>query len=366
VNIRPADDAAIAEAAQRLARGEAVAFPTETVYGLGADAASDQGVAAIYRIKGRPADHPLIVHVLDADQADWWGELGEAGRALARAFWPGPLTLIVRRRGQAPAFACGGEATVGLRSPSHPVARALLAAFAKLGGHGVAAPSANRFGRVSPTRASHVADDLGDDVALILDGGPCEVGLESTIVDLSRGEPVLLRPGGIDARRIEHVLGRPVRERDAQAPRASGTLAAHYAPRTPLELLAAAEIAGRVRALRGQGARIAVWSRESPGDEAEPLSIGGVTVQPAPEGPGVRGAAEAREVPVATDSRPAVSWLAQPADPEAFARVLYHALRSLDASGADRLLVERVPDTPAWEAVRDRLARAAATFGEET
>ncbi|MGA0797463.1 MAG: L-threonylcarbamoyladenylate synthase, partial [Quisquiliibacterium sp.] len=178
MTIAPANDQTIEQAARRLIAGEAVAFPTETVYGLGADAASAQGVTAIYQIKGRPADHPLIVHVLDARQAAWWGELGDDGLRLAQAFWPGPLTLIVRRRHGVPAHACGGELTVGLRSPSHPVARQLLEAFTRLGGHGVAAPSANRFGRVSPTTAQHVADDLGDRVALIVDGGPCEVGVE--------------------------------------------------------------------------------------------------------------------------------------------------------------------------------------------
>jgi L-threonylcarbamoyladenylate synthase len=328
-----ADDAALAEAARLLAAGRAVAFPTETVYGLGADAASEAGVAAVYRIKGRPADHPLIVHVLDAGQADWWGELGDAGRRLAEVFWPGPLTLIVRRRAHAPACACGGEATVGLRSPAHPVARALLAAFGRLGGHGVAAPSANRFGRVSPTRAEHVADDLGDDVALILDGGPCEVGVESTIVDLSRGAPVLLRPGGITAERIAAVLGEVPRPRDAQAPRASGTLAAHYAPRTPLELVDASDLVARASALRRQGLSVAVWVRDASCSAA--------------------GSAVAAPVHLET----------MPDEPETCARELYDTLRRLDALAVQRLLVERVPADPAWDAVRDRLARAAATFG---
>ncbi len=347
--IREADGAAIAEAARRLARGEVVAFPTETVYGLGADAASLQAVAAIYRIKGRPADHPLIVHVLDARQATWWGELGEAGQRLIAAFWPGPLTLIVRRRAQAPDYACGGEPSVGLRSPSHPVARTLLAAFADAGGHGIAAPSANRFGRVSPTRASHVADDLGEDVDLILDGGPCEVGVESTIVDLSRDAPVLLRPGGIEAQRIAEVLGEAPRARDARAPRASGTLAAHYAPRTPLELVDGGLLAERAARLAGEGLRIGVWSRApaTPGATI-PAAKPGEAGQPAPHArlPGHW------------------HWESQPADPERFARELYDTLRRLDALGLQRLLVERVPESPRWDAVRDRLARAAASFRE--
>jgi L-threonylcarbamoyladenylate synthase len=333
MSIRRADEAGIADAARRLARGEVVAFPTETVYGLGADAASAQGVASIYRLKGRPSDHPLIVHVLDAQQAAWWGELGDAGRWLVEAFWPGPLTLVVRRRDYAPSFACAGESTVGLRSPSHPVARALLAAFTRLGGRGVAAPSANRFGRVSPTRAEHVADDLGDDFGLILDGGPCDVGVESTIVDLSRDAPVLLRPGGIDARRIAEVLGVAPGGRDAQAPRAPGTLAAHYAPHTALELVDSAGLAARLAQLAGQGMRVGVWSRERP-------------------------------EPAAAATPQAPHWEPAPADPAGFARELYDTLRRLDGLGLHRLLVEHVPPQAAWDAVRDRLARAAASFEE--
>ena len=332
LSLRSADEAAIGEAAQRLARGEVVAFPTETVYGLGADAACEPAVRAVYRIKGRPADHPLIVHVADSAQAQWWGELGEEGLRLIDAFWPGPLTLIVRRREGAPGFACGGEPTVGLRCPSHPVALALLRAFARLGGHGIAAPSANRFGRVSPTRAEHVAADLAGHgqgaLALVLDGGPCEVGLESTIVDLSRGEPVLMRPGGLSAQRIEALLGRALRPRDANAPRASGTLAAHYAPHTPVELVDARLLGQRVEALARDGRRIAAWCRERPG---------------------ARGLAH---------------W--EPADRDAagFARDLYDGLRRLDAMGLDRILVEAVPAAAEWDAVRDRLARAAASFAQ--
>ncbi len=325
MRIAPADPASVADAARRLAAGEVVAIPTETVYGLGADAGNAAAVAAIYRIKGRPADHPLIVHVLGLEQARWWGEFDAVGERLARAFWPGPLTLIVRRRAEAPAYACGGETTVGLRCPSHPVARALLAEFGRLGGHGIAAPSANRFGRVSPTRAEHVAADLGDDIALVLDGGACAVGVESTIVDLSRGRPVLLRPGGIDAARIAQVLGEMPAERDAQAPRASGTLAAHYAPHTPVEVVAADAIVARLQALRGE-AGIGVWSRRRP-----------------------QGAAIAH-------------WEPMPDSPAALEFALYDTLRRLDGLGLGRMLIEAAPQGRAWEAVRDRLARAAATF----
>jgi L-threonylcarbamoyladenylate synthase len=357
-NIRVADEASIAEAALRLANGEVVAFPTETVYGLGADAASLEAVAAIYRIKGRPAEHPLIVHVLDARQAAWWGEIGEAGQRLIAAFWPGPLTLIVRRRAQAPDFACGGESTVGLRSPSHPVARDLLAAVAHAGGHGVAAPSANRFGRVSPTRAAHVADDLGEDVGLILDGGACEVGVESTIVDLSRGDPVLLRPGGIDAQRIAEVLGEQPGAPDAEAPRAPGTLAAHYAPRTPLELVDGDLVADRAARLAREGLRIGVWSRRPP-PAIEPIEPD--TTNPAKTSHrGLPSTAPAQRSRLPGHWH----WESQPSDPERFARELYDTLRRLDAMGLQRLLVERVPQASRWDAVGDRLARAAATFEE--
>ena len=329
----PADARSIDHAARLLREGSTVAFPTETVYGLGADAASQAGVAAIYRIKGRPAGHPLIVHVLDAAQAAWWAELDDRAQRLAAAFWPGPLTLILPRRAGAPAWACGRETTIGVRAPAHPVARALLAAFTALGGQGIAGPSANRFGKVSPTRAAHVVDDLGDSVPLVLDGGECEVGLESTIVDLSRPVAVLLRPGGADAAAIERVLGVALAVHEAgdtQAPRASGTLAAHYAPRTPLELVEPGDLAARAREWLAGGRTVAVWSVRAP--LAEPA-------------PGLR-------------------WLAAPAEPVAFGHALYDTLRSLDAQQADRRLVERPPAGRPWEAVRDRLGRAAATFTE--
>jgi L-threonylcarbamoyladenylate synthase len=324
MSLLAADPDTIARAARLLRGGGTVALPTETVYGLGADAGSAEGVAAVYRIKGRPAGHPLIVHVLDSEQAAFWAELDARAQRLAQGFWPGPLTLILRRRPGAPAHACGAESTIGLRAPAHPVARALLAALAALGGHGIAAPSANRFGRVSPTRARHVLDDLGSAVPMILDGGDCAVGVESTIVDLSRGSAVLLRPGGVPAEAIEAVLGEPLLARDAQAPKASGTLAAHYAPRTPLERVASSALAARVAELAALGLRVAVWSRAEP--------------------PG------------------AARWLAQPDEPEACAHRLYDTLRALDAAGAARILIEHPPDEPAWAAVADRLARAAATF----
>jgi L-threonylcarbamoyladenylate synthase len=325
--ILPAGPQAVALAARLLRDGQPVALPTETVYGLAADAASREGVAAIYRIKGRPADHPLIVHVLDLAHAQAWGCLDARAQALARAFWPGPLTLIVRRQPDAPDHACGGEPTVGLRVPAHPVAREVLAAFVALGGSAIAAPSANRFGRVSPTRAQHVLDDLGSAVPLIVDGGECAVGLESTIVDLSRERPVLLRPGGIAADAIAAVLGEPLQPRDAQAPRASGTLAAHYAPRTPLELVDPAALTGRLSELAARGVATAVWSRDRPARAA--------------------------------------LWQRQPDDAQACAHDLYDTLRALDAAAVARILVERPPSSADWDAIRDRLGRAAATFIDE-
>lgn len=315
-----ADDASIDLAARRLLAGGLVAFPTETVYGLGADAAQRDAVAAIYATKGRPAGHPLIVHVDGVGQARRWARLDARAERLVARFWPGPLTLVLPRADGAPAWACGGESSIGLRCPSHPVARALLARFVALGGSGVAAPSANRFGRVSPTRARHVADDLGEDAPLILDGGAAEVGVESTIVDLSRDRPVLLRPGRIGRAAIEAALGEPVADRDADAPRASGTLAAHYQPATPVELLDASALAARLAA--GEGARCAVWSRTRP-------------------------------------QAPVFAWEPAPSDAAAFEAALYDTLRRLDRIGASRLLVEALPVGADWDAARDRLGRAA-------
>lgn len=324
--VRVADAAAIEDAAAALLRGELVVLPTETVYGLGADAANGDAIERVYRLKGRPADHPLIVHVLDAAQAAWWATWSPRAQRLADAFWAGPLTLIVPRRDTAPAYACGAETTIGLRAPSHPVARALLTAFARIGGHGIAAPSANRFGRISPTRAAHVLDDLGDEAPIILDGGPCEVGLESTIVDLSRDRAVLLRPGSIGIARLESALGEPVFERDAQAPRASGTLDAHYAPITPVELVHSDGIDARIAYAHTRGERIALWVRAAVGADADERRV-------------------------------------MPADATRAGQQLYDALRRLDATRCDRILVERVPDAPDWRAVADRLQRSAAASG---
>jgi L-threonylcarbamoyladenylate synthase len=314
----------ISRAAAVLAGGGLVAFPTETVYGLGADAASDAAVGRIFAAKGRPASHPLIVHLADgAPLDDWAVDIPDAARRLARAVWPGPLTLILRKGPRASAAATGGAATVGLRVPAHPVAQALLRAF----GGGIAAPSANRFGAVSPTTADHVARDLGDGDAIdyLLDGGPCEVGVESTIVDLSRGRAVLLRPGGLAREQIEPITG-PLAAPDAEAPAAPGTLASHYAPRAEVIAALPDEVPAAVTAAYGRGARVAVLA---PGS--------------------------------AFAAWPALPVHAHrlPDDAAGMARALYAALRDLDAAGIDVVIAALPPAAGLGEAVGDRLRRAA-------
>jgi L-threonylcarbamoyladenylate synthase len=320
------DPAAIARAAELLADGELVAFATETVYGLGARADDDAAVAKIFAAKGRPADHPLIVHVHGAEDAAAFADaLGPLAQRLIAAFWPGPLTIIVPRRAGIGAAAAGGQSTIGLRCPSHPLARALLFAAHERGVPGVAAPSANRFGRISPTLASHVVDEFGPELA-VLDGGACEVGIESSIVDCSRGHPVLLRPGQITRERIEAAAGEPLHDPDADAPRASGTLESHYAPRAPLRLMSGAMLNTALQLLAGESLKLAVYSRSVPLNAA----------------PGVRH----RRMP------------ARPADA---AHELFSVLRELDAEGAQLIWVEEPPADPEWDGVRDRLRRAAAS-----
>lgn len=321
-----ADPAAIQAAARRLADGGLVAFPTETVYGLGARADDDRAVAGVFAAKGRPADHPLIVHVAGIRAASAFAAVlpPVAERLIAR-FWPGPLTVIVPRLPGVAAAAAGGQDTIGLRHPAHPLAQRLLDAAAALGVPGVAAPSANRFGRLSPTEARHVVVEFagGDADVAVLDGGACAVGIESAIVDCSRGRPVLLRPGALLRGDIERAAGQPLLDRDDAAPRASGTLEAHYAPRAALRLVATAGLP----ALAAAGAMgAAVYSRTPP-----PPSAGGV-----------------------------VAWRRMPDDAASAAHELFAVLRELDALGAALICVEAPPDAPAWDGVRDRLRRAAA------
>lgn len=326
-------------------------MPTETVYGLAADASNPAAVAKIFAAKGRPADHPLIVHIGDIAQLERWArEIPPAAHALAQQFWPGPLTLILKRQAGVSDAVTGGQDTVGIRMPNHPLALALLREFARSCGDtsmcGLAAPSANKFGRISPTKAAHVKSDLGASVAMILDGGECAVGIESTIVDLSRGAPVVLRPGAItaeeiaatvdtvpaaaakaEAANIETAATSPA---SAPAPRVSGALAAHYAPRTPLRLVPSDALLSEVDACVFKGQTIAVL-----GFSVSPLR------------------------------HPAVLWFAAAHSAPHYAHDLYANLRLLDAAGVDLILVEAPPPTPEWRAVADRLGRAAVGSGAD-
>ncbi len=257
----PPEAPSLARAVEALSRGNLVAFPTETVYGLGADATNPEAVAKIFAAKGRPADHPLIVHLApEARLDDWAVDIPEAARSSFAPSGPARSRSSCARRRACPPPSRAARTRVGLRCPSHPVAQALLREFARAGSGAVAAPSANKFGHVSPTTAQHVRDEFGPDL-LVIDGGACAVGLESTILDLSRGEPVLLRPGDVSRQAIERVLGVVPRDRDADAPRASGTLASHYAPRAPLVLVERSALASRIRAGAGEGKRVAVLFR---------------------------------------------------------------------------------------------------------
>ena len=321
-----ADQAQIDTAAKRISQGELVAFATETVYGLGARADDDAAVGKIFEAKGRPSNHPLIVHVSGIAQAERFAaDLPLSARRLMAAFWPGPMTVIVPRHEDQGCAAAGGQASIGLRCPAHPVAKALLAAAALLGVQGVAAPSANRFGRVSPTRASHVASEF-DDTLLILDGGECALGIESSIVDCSRAVPTLLRPGVLLRSDIEAVLGEPLHAADADAPRASGTLESHYAPKAKVVLLQEAELQTRLNAALASGSHKmpAVYSRFG-------VIAHGVI---------------ARRMPT---------------DPGLVAQELFAVLRELDATGVSEIWIEAAPTLAAWDGVRDRLQRASAS-----
>lgn len=324
------DPSAVLRAAQVLQAGELLGLPTETVYGLAADAGNDAAVAKIFQAKGRPADHPLIVHVADANGLiHFAATVPTFAQKLVDAFWPGPLTLILPRRVGIAAAAAGGQDSIGVRCPSHPVAQAVLRAATALGVLGVAAPSANQFGRVSPTMAAHVQGEFGDGL-LILDGGPCEVGIESTIVDCTRGAPVLLRPGRVTREQIETVTGLTLRDKDELAaqtaqvtPRASGTLESHYAPRAKVRLMDSVALQSALNVLES-GSRIAVYARSIP-----KRSVG-------------------------------VLHRSMPQDAHEAAHELFAALRELDATGVQQIWVEAPPDASEWEGVADRLRRAAA------
>lgn len=315
-------DKDIEQAVAVLRAGGLVAFPTETVYGLGADAGNPLAVRKIFEVKGRPSTHPVIVHLADAVQlANWAREIPEGARRLAKQFWPGPLTVILKRAHGVSDAVTGGQDTVALRVPSHPVAQQLLARF----GGGIAAPSANRHGRVSATTADHVRREFGAAVECVIDGGEARIGIESTIIDLSGGSAVLLRPGWITADEVEGALGSALTAPPADVPRAPGTLAAHYAPRTPLMLLEGDLAAELAASLTRQGKRVAVLALSA----QQPLLQG-------------------------------LEWIAAPRDAAGYAHVLYASLRRLDEAGCDSILVEQPPQAPEWAAVNDRLVRAAA------
>ena len=326
-----ADDAAIDYAANLLRQGRLVAFPTETVYGLGADASNPDAVRRIFQAKGRPADHPLIVHIPSVDSLnDWALTVPDAAKQLAACFWPGPLALILNKKPEVPLVVTGGQNTVGLRMPDHPVALRLLQAF----GGGIAAPSANRFCRISPTQAAHVAEELGDAVDLILDGGACQVGVESTIVDLSGNRPKLLRPGHITRLEIETVLQTelmiisPQSEQTNQAEmRAPGMMAVHYAPLTLAMLCPADRLPEIIKDLKFRNKKIGILAYSLKQAENRLTRI-----------------------------------IRMPEQAEDYAQALYASLRELDSLQLDMILVEQPPVTEAWRAINDRLCKAASTY----
>jgi L-threonylcarbamoyladenylate synthase len=319
----------VQQAASHIRAGELVAFPTETVYGLGADASNDAAVAKIFAAKGRPADHPLIVHIASSAQVgDFASSVPPFAESLIKAFWPGPLTVILPRKPGVAAAAAGGQNSIGLRCPGHPVALEFLKACAAVGVSGVAGPSANKFGRVSPTTAKHVQEEFG--VALmVLDGGPCAVGIESSIVDCTRSAPVLLRPGVLTREQLEAACGQAVLSTheaiESNAPRAPGTLESHYAPNAKVRLMDAKAIQTALDLLGADAAHIAVY---------------------------------ARTIVRITSSK--VLYRRMPDDALAAAAQLFAVLRDFDAQGVKLIWIEPVPDAAQWDGVRDRLARAAA------
>lgn len=326
------------QAVTLLKQGQLVAFPTETVYGLGADARNPEALERLYATKGRPRNHPVIVHLARVEQlSEWAQEIPETAWVLAKAFWPGPLTLLLKRHPTVSDQVTGGQETIALRIPAHPVALALLEAFEG----GLAAPSANRFGRISPTTPAHVYEDLGEAVPLILDGGPCEVGIESTIVDLTQPQAIIRRPGLLTAADMEEVLGQPVQTAQpgpavVETVRTPGALESHYAPQAPLRLLMSADLSMEVTARLTAGQSVAVLSHHhSPQTEILQATSGLITVQLQPQA-------------------------------AAYAKDLYAALRWLDAQHPDVILVEDPPRDCEWVGIRDRLSRAAAPLPPKT
>ena len=316
----------IENAVQALRDGELVAFPTETVYGLGANAQNPAAVRRIFEAKGRPPNHPVIVH-LDSPRFlhRWVREVPEAANRLAESFWPGPLTMVMPRAPQVHDVITGGQDTIAIRVPAHPMAQQLLTAF----GGGIAAPSANRYGRLSPTRAEHVREEFGEALRVILDGGECQIGLESTIVSFEGEQVRLLRPGSVTAAQLRAVLGEIFLGAGPDSPRVPGATPAHYAPSTPMTIVPVGEVDAQADAASGGGRRIAVLAQRLP-----------------------------------LRSHKYVTWINAGRRPESYARDLYTNLRTLDKAGCQRILVQDVPDGERWEAIRDRLLRAATNIAE--
>jgi L-threonylcarbamoyladenylate synthase len=301
-------------AVQALRDGDLVAFPTETVYGLGANAQNPAAVARIFEVKGRPTTHPVIVHLVP-----------ESAMRMGDRFWPGPLTIVMPRAPHVHDIVTGGQDTVAIRVPAHPMAQQLLKAF----GGGIAAPSANRYGRLSPTRAEHVRDELGEAVRVILDGGECQVGLESTIVACEGQDVRLLRPGAVTASQLRSVVGELIVGADLQSPRVPGSSPAHYAPTTPMVIVPSGEIDAQAAALSSGGRRIAVLAQRLP-----------------------------------LKAHKYVTWINAGKRPEQYAQDLYANLRTLDKAGCQQILVQEVPHDERWDAVSDRLLRAASHISD--
>ena len=326
VRIVRATQVEIDAAVHALRNGELVAFPTETVYGLGANAQDPAALRKVFEVKGRPKTHPLIVH-LDSPRFlhRWAAEVPESASRLAERFWPGPLTIVLPRAANVGDLVTGGQSTVAVRVPAHPMAQQLLTAF----GGGIAAPSANRYGHLSATRAEHVREELGDAVSIILDGGECQIGLESTIVSCDASGVRLLRPGAVTASQLRQVVGDALTGPGLEAPRVPGSTPSHYAPETPMKLVPSGEIDARAAEESRNGRRIAVLAQRLP--------------------------LKAHEY---------VTWINAGKRPQPYAHDLYANLRALDSSGCEQILVQDVPAEERWEAVRDRLMRAASDSAE--
>ncbi len=326
VRVVRASQVDIDAAVQALRDGDLVAFPTETVYGLGANAQNPAAVRKIFEAKGRPENHPVIVH-LDSPRYlhRWVREVPETALRLGERFWPGPLTIVMPRAANVHDIVTGGQDTIAVRVPSHPMAQQLLTAF----GGGIAAPSANRYGRLSPTRADHVRDELGDAARIILDGGECQIGLESTIVACEGTSVRLLRPGAVTASQLREAVGDLLAGPDAQSPRVPGSTPSHYAPSTPMTIVPAGEIDAQAAALSREGRRIAVLAQRLP-----------------------------------LKAHKYVTWVNAGRRPEQYAQDLYANLRTLDKAGCRQILVQDVPRDERWDAVRDRLLRAASNVSD--